>query len=96
MKRIGHAVAYTELKALLTELSGMSSGHDTQLCKQESQNTQSRKYMMKNSTVTESFGQDLTVHHGKIVYTRTAKNTEAFSILSISFRVLKVNKWSLA
>lgn len=58
---------------------GMSSDHDTHLCKQGSQNTQSRKYMMKNSAVTESFGQDLTIHHGKIAYTRATKNTAAFS-----------------
>lgn len=76
VKRIGHAVAYTEL---LSEFSGMSSGHDTQLCKQGSQNTQSRKYMMKNSTVTESFGQDLNVYHGEIAYTGATKNSAAFS-----------------
>ena len=76
VRRTGHAVAYTEL---LSECSGMSSVHDTQLCKQGSQNTQSQKYVMNNSTVIESFGQDLTVHHGKIVYTRATRNAAAFS-----------------
>lgn len=56
----------------------MSSVHDTQLCKQGSQNTQSQKYVMNKSIVIEIFGQDLTVHHGKIVYTRATKNTAAF------------------